>query len=139
LADSSVRRQQQREADQRIQQWRQWERADKERSRRVEQAEQQRLRVAEQKAQRELQQRAASERQRLTTVEAQLAAFRASAVRAQHEQRREAYFQDLQSTVDNLNRVVNPPAAPVEPAVVYVEVGKQEERWGELPRLPTWR
>jgi predicted RNase H-like nuclease (RuvC/YqgF family) len=87
--------------------------------------------------QRERQRRDASERQRLAVLEREWTAFKARAAQAQRAQQREAYFQDLQQTVDGLNRMVNPPA-PAERQIVYVEK-EEEPGGGQLPRLPSWR
>jgi hypothetical protein len=80
----------------------------REKSRQAEQEEQRR------KMQRQ-HERDASERQRVTVLEREWTAFKTRAAQAQHEQRREAYFQDLQQTVDNLGRMANPPAPLPEP------------------------
>jgi hypothetical protein len=101
----------------------------REKSRQSEQEEQRR------KMQRQ-HERDASERQRLAALEREWTGFKARAAQAQHEQRREAYFNDLQQTIDNLGRMINPPAPP-EP--IYVEVEPEETGGGRLPRLPTWR
>jgi Rad3-related DNA helicase len=87
--------------------------------------------------QRERQRRDTSERQRLATLEHEWRSFKARATQAQHEQQREAYFQDLQETVNNLGRMAAPPPAPVEREIVYVE--DEEPGGGRLPRLPSWR
>jgi hypothetical protein len=87
--------------------------------------------------QRERQQRDASERRRLAALEHEWGNFKIHAARAQHEQRREAYFQDLQRTVDDLGRMINPPPAP-EREIIYVEKD-DEPGAGALPTLPRWR
>jgi predicted RNase H-like nuclease (RuvC/YqgF family) len=86
--------------------------------------------------QRERQQRDAAERQRLTALEHEWSSFKTRAAQAQFAQQREAYFNDLQKTVDDLGRMANPPA-PAEREIIYVEA--DEPGAGALPRLPTWR
>jgi hypothetical protein len=81
----------------------------REKSRQSEQEEQRR------KMQRQQHERDTSERQRVTALEREWSSFKAQAAQAQHEQQREAYFQDLQQTVDNLGRMANPPAPLPEP------------------------
>jgi chromosome segregation ATPase len=74
----------------------------REKSRQAEQEEQRR------KMQRQ-HERDASERQRLSALEHEWRSFKAQAAQAQFAQRREAYFADLQRTVDDLGRMANPP------------------------------
>jgi hypothetical protein len=125
------------------------ERAEAERERRL--AEQQKVeqerraaqvRAAEQAKQRTMEQQqrrqAASERQQLAALHQEWAQFKAATVRAQHEQAQEHYFNELQQRLDALNRLVNPPPAPVEPEIVYVEK-EENPAWGQLPTLPSWR
>lgn len=99
------------------------------------------VRVAEQAraahAERQRQQQVASERRQLTALRQEWTQFKGAVTQAQIAQQREAYFNDLQRTVDDLNRVFNPPPQP-EPTIIYVEK-EPETVWGQLPTLPTWR
>jgi hypothetical protein len=80
----------------------------------------------------------ALESRRLAALEHEWSSFKTRAAQAQHEQRREAYYADLQQTVDNLGRMAQPPAPAAEPEIVYVEK-EENPAWGRLPTLPSWR
>ena len=72
------------------------------------------IREAEQQKARQQQTRErVSEGHRLAAIERKWASFKAGVAQAQRQQQREAYFQDLQRTIDGLGRMVNPP--PSEP------------------------
>jgi hypothetical protein len=85
---------------------------EEQRREKLRQAEQEEQRL---KMRRQQHERDASERQRLVALEREWSSFKAQAAQAQFAQRREAYFNDLQRTVDDLGRMANPPAPLPEP------------------------